>query len=188
MVDITRLRSLLKFENIDLTDYTDDDLKILFESKVSELEGLIGLDINPVHRKHIQKNFHGDVLELSFYPVYDLNTVKLNGECVSHKIYTVNNQLGLIYFTRPVQGFVEVKYISGLSDDTITNLIEPLVKDMIAYAITYNSWGMGGPVSSIKEGDVSVNYDTSNSRGKMISDRIADIKKRYCTARVKWLW
>ena len=58
---------------------------------------------------------------------------------------------------------------------------------MVAYAFTYNQWGMGGPVSSIKEGDVSVNYDTSNSKGNMIMNRIEDIKKRYCTARVKWI-
>ena len=187
MVDIAKLKTLLKFEGIDLSDYTDDELKVIVDSKISELEGLIGLDVNPVHRKHIQKEFQGDVLELPFYPVYDLHSIKIDGECVTPKIYTFNERLGLIYFTKQMHGFVEVKYISGLSDETITNLINPLIKEMVAYAFTYNQWGMGGPVSSIKEGDVSVNYDTSNSKGNIIMNRIEDIKKRYCTARVKWI-
>lgn len=187
MTDITKLKTLLKFEGIDLTDFTDEELKIIVDSKMDELSGLTGLDIKPVHRKHIQKSFNGDILELPFYPVYDLNTVKIDGECVSSEIYTVNQKLGLIYFTKKVQGFVEVKYISGLSDEAIKTLINPLIKEMVAYAFTYNQWGMGGPVSSIKEGDVSVNYDTSNSKGNMIINRIEDIKKRYSTARVKWL-
>lgn len=187
LIDIPKMRTLLKFEGINLDNYTDDELKILAESKVNELSGLLGLDINPVHRLQTVTQFKGEIVRLDFYPVYDFDSIRVNGECICRKDYHVDFRLGLIYLHKFISGDVEIKYISGLSDDFITNTINPLIKDMITYTVTYNQWGMGGPVSSIKEGDVSVNYDTSNSLGNRINNTIADIKSRYSSARIRWL-
>ena len=58
---------------------------------------------------------------------------------------------------------------------------------MIGYTLTYNNLGVGGPVSSIHEGNVSISYDTNNSYGKRISDAVADAKLKYGSARLRWL-
>ena len=58
---------------------------------------------------------------------------------------------------------------------------------MVIYALTYNNAGVGDAFSSIKEGDVSINYDTNNGRGSRINSRITDLKNRYNSARVRWL-
>ena len=187
MIDIPKLRTLLKFEGITLDEYSDDELKILAESKLTELSALTGLDINPVHRKQTITHFSGEIIRLDFYPVYDFNNITCDGRCLHHKDYHVDIQLGLIYLHKYITGNIEVRYLSGVSDDFMNSTVTPLIKDMITYAVTYNKWGMGGPVSSIKEGDVSVNYDTSNSLGNRIANTIADIKSRYTTARVRWL-
>lgn len=187
LMDIPKLRTLLKFEGISLDDYTDDELNILVKSKVDELSGLLGLDVNPVHRLQTITGFKGEIVRLDFYPVYDFHSIRVDGECLCRRDYHVDIRLGLVYLHKPIMGTVEVKYISGLSDDFMRNIITPLIKDMVAYSLTYNQWGMGGPVSSIKEGDVSVNYDTNNGLGSRINNQIADIKSRYSSARIRWL-
>lgn len=187
MIDIPKLRTLLKFEGISLEDYTDDELKILVESKTRELEGLLGLDVNPVHRRDHISNFAGEVIRLDFYPVYDFNSILVDDECLCPNQYRVDTRLGLVYLNKFTRGNVEIKYISGLPEEFLNTTISPLIKDMVTYSLTYNQWGMGGPVSSIKEGDVSVNYDTNNGLGSRIANAIADIKSRYASARIRWL-
>lgn len=187
MLDIGELRTLLKFEGIDLTNYTDDELTILVNSKSYELSGLIGLDIEPKHRSQRVTDFKGNTLRLEFYPVYDLASIKYNHCPLKHCDYHLDRDLGIIHFDDYLHGTIEVKYLSGLSDDTMNALINPLLKDMVAYTLTYNKLGSPEGVSSIKEGDVSVNYDTSNSRGSRIANSINDIKSRYASARLRWL-
>ncbi len=187
LIEVSKLRTLLKFEGISLDDFTDDELTVLIESKVNELTGLLGLDVNPVHRKQHITRFNGEIIRLDFYPVYDFNNITVDNKCLSPEKYRVDYSLGLIYLDEIITGDVDVKYISGLDDDFLNNTITPLIKDMVTYTVTYNQWGMGGPVSSIKEGDVSVNYDTNNGLGNRINNTIADIKSRYASARIRWL-
>ena len=54
---------------------------------------------------------------------------------------------------------------------------------MIIYSITNNS---DGDISSIKEGDVSINYDNSTTLGNRINARITDLINRY-SARLRML-
>ena len=187
MFNIDEFRTLLKFEGISLDDYTDEELNILINSKITELKGLLGLDIIPVHRRQFNHNFNGDTLRLDFYPVYDIAEVTLNNCPVRGHDFNVNPDLGIIYFNDIKRGDIEIKYLSGLPDDVLNNSIIPLVREMVIYALTYNKAGVGDAVSSIKEGDVSINYDTNNGRGSRINSRIADLKSRYGSARVRWL-
>lgn len=187
MFDINEFRTLLKFEGISLDDFTDDELNVVINSKIRELQGLIGFDIIPVHRKQSNHKFRDNTLRLDFYPVYDLVEITLNNRPIHCHDFNVNYDLGIIYFNKIITGDVEIKYLSGLQDDVLNNSIIPLVREMVIYSLTYNQAGVGDAVSSIKEGDVSINYDTNNGRGNKITSRINDLKNRYSSARLRWL-
>lgn len=188
MLSVDELRVLLKFEGIDLSKYSDKELNLLVTSKARELSGLIGLDIEASHRTQIISDFKGKKLRLNFYPVQDLIQLKYNGCPLKHCKYTLNEDLGIITFDDYLNGKISVKYLSGFSEDLINSLINPLIVDMVAYTLGNDkSLGLIDGVSSIKEGDVSVNYDTSNSRGNRINSRIEDIKSRFNSARIRWL-
>ena len=187
MINAAKIRTLLKFEGINLDNFTDEELDLLIDSKISEIESLTGLAIKPKHRRQVESYFKGNMIRLEFYPVIDFNRLLICDTCVCSKHYSINLELGIIYLDKIYKGSVVVEYMSGQNDDFIDNIIAPLVKDMVAYAVTYNKFGMGGPVSSIKEGDVSVNYDTNNGYGSRIANAITDMKSKYCSARLRWL-
>ena len=70
------------------------------------------------------------------------------------------------------------KLFCQISEDMINNVVNPLIFDIIKYRLTTN-FSNDGAVSSMKEGDVSVNYDTNSSLGNLIQGRIKDLKNYY---------
>lgn len=196
MIDTAKVRTLLKFEGI-TTEFTDEELQILIESKLDELEGLIGANIRPRDRTKTINNFKGKVLELNFYPITQIVDIIVDCHHLNKCDYHVNKDLGIIYFNCPIQGHVTVQYSTGLDDRDFSFLIIPLIKDMVAYTLTYedglkydNGISGEGRISSLKEGDVSIgfSYDSSLTLGARIYNRIDELKSKYMySARVRWL-
>lgn len=179
-IDIAKIRTLLKFDGIQC-DFTDEELEILVDTKIRELEGYINADILPHDRVFTSHNFKDNVLELGFYPIIDIHKICLNGKELSRKKYTVNYNLGIIYFrklptrrhhlhhydmyhhhrTHRLPLNVKVEYTTGIDDRDFDFLILPLLKDMIGYTLSMGSanqnlGGFGFVASSVREGDVSV--------------------------------
>ena len=71
-----------------------------------------------------------------------------------------------------------IEYVACLSDDVINSKVNPLLFDMLKYRLTTN-FSNDGAISSIKEMDTSVNYDTSTSLGNLIQSRINNLKSCY---------
>lgn len=196
MIDATKVRTLLKFEGIDV-DFTDEELEILIEAKLDELEGLVGADIRPHDRQKTIGRFKGKSVQLSFYPVINIADVIVNGYHLNHCDYWVNYDLGVIYFHHRIRGHVTVYYTTGIPERDFAYLITPLIKDMVAFTITYSDGlkfdkGISGEgmISSLKEGDVSIGfaYDSSLSLGGRINNRIEELKKKYnFNTRIRWI-
>ena len=201
-VDIGKLRTLLSFDGVDVSNYSDDDLGVLIDSKIVELEGLIGADINPRERSKVLGDYCGDIIELNFYPVVDIVSVFVDDECVPSREYNVNRDLGIIYFDSVKCGSVRILYLSGVSDRDMSHLILPLLKDMIGDTVKYKNindmiGGYGGVASSMHEGDVSIslgNWGVDGSKGGFgysgsVNSRIGDLVEKYSArkTRVRWL-
>lgn len=196
MIPASKVRTLLKFEGITV-DFTDEELEVLIDSKIDELEGLIGADIRPHDRQKSLGRFKGKLIELNFYPILQIADVFVNGHCLMDCDYHVNYDLGIIYFHHFIRGHVTVNYTTGLSNRDFTYIVVPLIKDMVSYTLTYNEglkWDKGitgeGRISSLKEGDVSIGfgYDSSLSLGARINNRIDELKNKYSySAKVRWI-
>ena len=198
-VDINKLKTLLKFDGVDLSEFTDEELLILVEAKIDELESLTGVNLRPKSKKKIMSKFKGKVLELNDYPICEITDVFVNDLPLDGSEYNVNDDLGIIYFGHFIRGSVKVQYNLGVSDEDFSYLIFPLVKDMIAYSISFglsnrNLRGWGYTASSLKEGDLSVNF-SSGATGEgaygytgSINNKIDDLRKKYgYRARVRWI-
>lgn len=195
-VDIDKLRTLLKFDGV-VGEFTDEDLLILVETKMNELEGFTGINFHTNDKIKIAHNFKGKILELNQYPVLKIIDIFINDCPIKKREYNINYDLGIIYFKNFINGVVRVHYTVGFENKDFEYLIFPLLKDMIAYTISFgnSNRGLGGwgyLASSLKEGDVSINF-SSGSTGEgqygytgSINNKIDELKKKYsCNARVR---
>lgn len=184
LINISDLKQQLLLENIS-HEFTDDKLELLLDNTITELIGYTGLPILPVSHKTIVRKFHSNILELDHYPINEIQSLKIGSTKLSDDDYVLDDTLGILYFNSVLKGLLSCQYTCQLSDDVIDNLINPLVFDMVKYRLTSN-FSTTGVMSSIKEGDVSVNYDTSSSLGNLILSRINNLKATY-SIRIKVL-
>ena len=120
---------------------------------------------------------HGPTLLLEFYPILSVDKITIDGEVTSLD-YKLDKESGIIYMNTPVVGDLEVEYTTGFTDEEYESIILPLLYDFICYNI-YAVNHDGNEISSVKEGEVSVNYDTSNTWYNKVYGRINRLKESY---------
>ena len=185
LIDVETLKQNLTLENIEYDEYSDEDLELLLTNIVKEIIGYTNAPINAVTHKRIIRDFKGDMLELDYYPVSEISSLQIGSKTLSSTDYILDETLGILYFHSELSGLLSCTYVCQCSGDTIDNVINPLVFDMIKYRLTTN-FTTTGVMSSVKEGDVQVNYDTSTSLGNLIQSRINNLKSTY-SIRIKVL-
>ena len=184
LIDVNSLKQQLNLEGITY-DYSDEDLELLLTNIVKEIIGYTNAPINAVTHKRIIRDFKSDMLELDYYPVSEISSLQIGSKNLSDDDFVLDDTLGILYFHSVLSGLLSCQYTCQLSEDTIDNIINPLVFDMIKYRLTTN-FSDTGAISSVKEGDVQVNYDTSTSLGNLIQSRINNLKSTY-SIRIKVL-
>ena len=184
LIDLTNLKKQLGIENVSF-QLNDEDLQLLLSNTILELSGLIGVPIEAENHKEIVRDFNNDMFQMSWYPVKAVSSVKVGSKTLSSDDYVLDEKLGILYFTTTLKGFLVVEYSCCLPDSVIDKKINSLVFDIIKYRLS-NGFSMQGSVSSIKEMDTSINYDTSSSLGNLIQSRINNLKSSY-SVRIKVL-
>lgn len=174
---IEQFKAILTLEGIS-TELSDEDIKLLLESKITELIGYTNIEINPTNHKDIHRNFESNLYEVDFYPVQQICNFKIGSKTLTNDDYVLDEERGILYLRSVMSGMLVIEYVSGLSEKDITGKILPLIFDMGKYMLSTNFQNTGS-ISSIKEENVSVNYDTSTSLGNLILSRINNLKSSY---------
>ena len=174
LIDLETLKKQLTIEGV-TTELSDEQLELLLTNVVNEITGYTNVPIHPTSHKTILRDFDDDMLELDHYPVVEITSLKIGQTELSSDDYVLDEGLGILYFYSHLSGMLNVEYCCQVSDEVINNLINPLIFDIIRYRLTTN-FSVEGAMSSVKEGDVQVNYDTSSSLGNLIQSRINDLK------------
>ena len=174
LIDLETLKKQLTIEGV-TTELSDEQLELLLTNVVNEIMGYTNVPIYPTSHKTILRDFDDDMLELDHYPVVEITSLKIGQTELSSDDYVLDEGLGILYFYSHLSGMLNVEYCCQVSDEVINNLINPLIFDIIRYRLTTN-FSVEGAMSSVKEGDVQVNYDTSSSLGNLIQSRINDLK------------
>jgi len=177
LIDVTTLKSQLDLEGISY-DFDDSQLELLLNNVKNELAGYTNVPISPTNHKSIIHDFKGDMLELDYYPVNSITSLKIGSSTLTSDDYVLDEHLGILYLHSKLSGMLVVEYCCVISDEMITNVVNPLIFDIIKYRLTTNFTG-NGVMTSVKEGDVSVNYDSNSSLGNLIQSRIKDLKNCY---------
>ena len=167
MTEISDLRELLQVYGIDDSQYTDTQLQLLLK----QARAFIG-DVTPTEHTDYVERFNGKRYMTQFYPVgVESVTVTVEGESITpHYI----SEDGIIYFDKIVNGELQCTYTQQLSEEDISSAVIPLT----VYMIKDN---MGGNMSSITEGDVSVSFDNNStvSTSNQINRLIESLRQKY---------
>lgn len=180
MITIDELRTYLKLNNIDESQYTDEDIEHLIKYYTKLFNSLICFNYKTKTYNDYYPMDTYDVFDsLLIYnrPIKEITSVTLDNEDCTDKISYTDMKSGIIYFTEGVQGAVKVDYVAGWSDEDIEDIIIPIIVDLIIYGIKY---GLEGRIGSLTEGDVSITYVTETGLLD-INDRIKNLNKRFCT-------
>ena len=144
----------------------------LIEKKIS---AYIGVPVKPTEHSQFEK-FDGETVFVETFPFIEVNSLTIDNNEITD--YIIDNKAGLIYLNQHYSGFLKLDYVAGLTEDEYSLYIEPLVKDILEYE---NDSGWTKNASSIKEGDVQINLDTSIGKGALIQKNLDDLKNRFNT-------
>ncbi len=142
------------------------------EIMIKRLELELGLPLTPKAAKKIDKNFDDSVILLENFPVQEVVSIKIDNEKLCGHDFIVNESEGIVYLKSNHSGFLYVKYLYGLKEDEYNPLIDLMIEYEMNNSLNKN-------VSSITENNVTVNYDTSLSKGALIQSMIQDLKSKY---------
>jgi hypothetical protein len=175
---VTEFKQLLELENISFDDYSDEDLQLLLDNKLSELTNYTGINILPTSHKEIKRDWTGDTYEVDYYPISEITSLKVGSKNLTSDDYVLDEEKGILYFHYVLGGMLVLEYSSGFTSEVFASKVKPLLFDMGKYMLTNGSSGLGA-MSSVKEGDVQVNYDTSSSLGGLIIARMNNLRASY---------
>lgn len=148
---------------------SDEDLK---ETLKKRLELELGLPLTPKPRKKVEPYFDDDLLMVEDYPIQEITSFRIGNNNLTEDDYVLDESKGIIYLTNHYSGLLHLEYCYGLSEDEYS----PLLDLMVEYE---SDTGWNKNASSIKENNVTVNYDTSLGKGARIQSMIADLRNKY---------
>ncbi len=149
-----------------------DNLEELIENKIS---AYIGVPVKPTKFTQFEK-FDGETVFVETFPFIEVTSLTIDNQAITD--YVIDKKAGLIYLNHNYSGFLNLDYVAGLTEDEYSIYIKPLVNDMLEYE---NDSGWTKNASSIKEGDVQINLDTSMGKGALIQKTLDDLKNRFNT-------
>ncbi len=176
-IDIEFVKSFLTSKNISLESVTDENLMNLLEIQLKKIEAETGINIFPVPHTDMEFNFNWDSQDynIKYYPVEHVFMVKVDHKKIHPHNFILDKENGRLRFLKKLDEgeALIVNYTSRESDSFINSKILPLAYDMLLYELDTSP---AKNASSIKENDVSINFDTKNSFGALINQRLADLK------------
>lgn len=148
---------------------SDEDLR---ETLKKRLELELGLPLTPKLTKKVELHFDDDLIMVENYPIQRIKTFRIGNTTLNEEDYILDESKGIIYLTNHYIGLLYLEYCYGLNEDEYN----PLLDLMIEYE-TDTGWNKNA--SSIKENNVTVNYDTSLGKGARIQSMITDLRNKY---------
>ncbi len=157
-------------------DLSSDDFNKLLELIKSQITQKIGVPLEPTSFTQVEKYFQGDVLIVDNFPIEEIHHFKIGSQNIRTNDYNIDYDTGIIYLNSIYTGFLRLEYTACISTNDYSMYILPLIYDMMEYHLD-NGWNKNA--SSIKEGEITINYDTSLGNGAKIQNTLTDLEERY---------
>lgn len=155
---------------------SQDDFSSLLELVKSQITQKIGVALEPTSFTQIEKNFSGNILIVDNFPINEIQNLQISKVHLTSNDYIIDYNSGIIYLNETYNGFLKIDYTACISTNDYSMYILPLIYDMMEYQL---DTGWDKNASSISEGEVTINYDTSLGKGAKINNTLNDLEERY---------
>lgn len=176
-IDTECVKSFLTSKNISQESYDDETITKMLEIQLRKIESETGINIFPVAHVDTEFNFNWDSQDynIKHYPVQKIFQVKVDYTRICPKDYILDKENGRLRFLKKLDEgeALIVQYTSKESDSFINSKILPLAFDMLLYELDSSPTKNA---SSVKEKEVSLNFDTNNSLIALINQRMNTLK------------
>lgn len=151
---------------------------IIRDKLLNRLELELGLPLKEKSSKELHKSWKGSEILLENYPLKYIHQLKIgNNDIDIDKCFLFEDE-GIIHLPQEYHGDLYIEYVYGIPHDEWM----PLLELMVEYEMD-TDWKKDA--SSIKEINVSINYDTKLSKGAVIQDMINNLRNKYsCVMRM----
>ena len=157
------------------TNIISDDLK---ETLKKRLELELGLPLQEKTTKELNNSYTGSEILLENYPLQSIQELKINDTIIDPSECIIFEDEGIIQLPREYQGRLYIEYTYGINESEYM----PLLDLMLEYE---TSTDYKKDATSVKELNVSINYDTRFSKGALIQEMITELRNRYhCVVRM----
>ena len=196
LLSVEDLKLLFKFNNIQ-TSLNDDELERLISMTQANMLAELGITLKPIQHIYTVYPNYTEPRKQSRVPitlplkyVKNIDEIRINKWILVEEVdYDFDKKNSIIYLKpRYYNGFwhwwwywhwnlaiiVKVKYTTQFDDELILDLLSSLLGDMLVYSQTPY---MNRDVKSIKEGDVTVSWDTDINNAHTLPKAIADKKR-----------
>lgn len=175
-INIQALEHFLTSHNISLENESGN-LESLLQVQFDKIASETGLELDPTPHTDVDFNFNWDSRDynLKHYPVHSIHKVKVDNKCICPENYILDKENGRLRFLKKLHKgeALIVEYLSCESETFIKSKVLPLAYDMLLYDLDTSPTKNA---SSVKENNVSINFDTGNSIGTRINQRLSDLK------------
>lgn len=177
-IDIASLQNFLISNNIISSEEVDlSKYESLLEHQINKIASETGLELKPTPHTDVEFNFNWDSQDynIKHYPVHEIHKVKVDNKCICPKDYILDKNNGRLRFLKKLHKgeALIIEYTSCESYSFINSKILPLAYDMVLFTLDQSPTKNA---SSVKEGDLSINYDTGTSFNALIVQRLNDLK------------
>lgn len=167
----------LKSKNIDTTNLNDPLITEYYNTYLNYILTQTGLSLEPetktINDVLINKFKNKNYL-LYDYPIDELISVQVDDKEITPTEYYLDKTNGILRWkTIPIGEELQITYTTILEPETIS-LITATLLDLIYYNLDTNPTKN---ITSLKEGDVSISYDTNNSTSTNIKNNLDKLKE-----------
>lgn len=157
---------------------TNNNTTIIRDNLKKQLELELGLPLTDKFTKELYKSWNGSEILLENYPLQDIRQLKIGNNIIDIEECILFEDEGIIHLPKEYHGDLYIEYAYGIPEKEY----KPLLDLMVEYE-TSSDWKKDA--TSVKEGNVSINYDTKLSKGALIQEMINNLRNKYnCIVRM----
>jgi hypothetical protein len=176
-----KAEATLPTRNISLTGWSDAQLQDRIDWAISYIQRESNRIFTDTTYTKTDDEYHCSRIYLQPTPIKSIETFLINEVSVGEDDYTWNSSTGIVtLLTDPTEEYsYTITYIVSETDTDIISIARDICMDLVFIKLTPPTQikgGMGKNINSIKEGDVTINYEDGNPMNG-IDKRINDISK-----------